>query len=60
MSFKERILSELQGKSKQEQLDILQGWQIYIEVSTDFLSQRDYENLDTLYQLEQQIKGLVY
>jgi hypothetical protein len=56
MSFKERILNDLQGKSKQEQLDILQGWQIYIEVSTDFLSRQDHENLDTLYQMQKQIE----
>lgn len=60
MSFKERIEQELANKPIAEQLDILEGWRIYIEVSTDWLSEEDKANLDTLYQIKRQIKGLVY
>lgn len=56
MSFKERIQKDLQSKSKQEQLDILEGWRIYIELSSDWLTQEDKEDLDTLYQIRKSIE----
>ena len=56
MTFEEKMKLAINGKSKQEQLDILEGWRIYIEVSTDWLSDADNKKLDTLYQMMKSIE----
>jgi hypothetical protein len=56
MTFEEKMQLAINGKNKQEQLDILEGWRIYIEVSTDWLSDADNKKLDTLYQMMKKIE----
>lgn len=60
MTYREYVASKLANKSKEEALSILEGLRLDILVSTDWLSQEDKEDLETLSQLKKQIEALVY
>ena len=56
MAYKDYVASKLANKSKEEALSILEGLRLDILVSTDWLSEEDKADLDTLYQIKQQIE----
>lgn len=60
MAYKDYVASLLANKSKEEALSILQGLRLDILVGSDWLSQEDKEDLETLSQLKKQIEALVY
>lgn len=56
MTYREYVASLLANKSKEEALSILQGLRLDILVGSDWLSQEDKEDLETLSQFRKSIE----